>query len=122
MDCLRSRLRLSFISGWRYMAAITKRQQIGAVRRINGDKHSVALVFIDGNGLLRGSNFWRVGQMPQKMLKISIEHDSDDCTQVVPVLLARTELGAAVLIPTVTQLQNLMDVKGQQVQDKKVVG
>jgi hypothetical protein len=47
------------------------------------------------------------------MLKISIKHDADDCTKVVPILLARTELGAAVLIPAITQLQNLMDIKGQ---------
>jgi hypothetical protein len=72
------------------------------VRRINGDKHDVSLVFINGKSILRSSDFWRIGQMPQKMLKISIEHDSDDGTKVIPILLARTELGAAVLIAAIT--------------------
>ena len=84
------------------MAAITKRQQIGRVRRINGDKHSLSLVFINGKGILRGSDFWRVGHVPQQMFEITEQHEADADAQVVPILLAGTELGAAVLIAAIT--------------------
>ena len=91
------------------------------VHRINGDNHCLTLVFINGKSNLRGSDFWRVGHIAQQMFEITEQHEADAGAQIVPVFLAGTELGAAVLIPTVTQLQDLMDVKGQQVEDKKVV-
>ncbi len=55
------------------------------------------------------------------MLKIAEEHKPDANTQVVPILFSRTELGSAVLIAPIAQLQDLMDEEGQQVEDKKIV-
>ena len=53
---------------------------------------------------LRGSDFGRIGQVAQKMLIVTKEHDADNSAQVVPILLFGTELGAAVLIAAVAQL------------------
>jgi hypothetical protein len=55
------------------------------------------------------------------MVEVSEEHQPNGCAQIVPILFSRTELGPAILIAKIAQLQNLMDGKGQQVEDKKVV-
>jgi len=48
-----------------------------------------------------GSDFRRIGYVSQKMFKIAEEHNTDTRTKVIPKLLARTELGPAILIATI---------------------
>ena len=71
------------------------------------------------NRLLRRSDFRGVGDIAQQVVNTTKKHDADDGPQIVPVLFAGTKFGTAILIAAVAQLQNLMDVKGQQVEHKK---
>ena len=73
------------------------------------------------DSVLRGSDFRRVGHIAQKVLEIAEKHKPDTYAQIVPILFSRTELGSAVLIAPIAQLQDLMDEEGQQVEDKKIV-
>ena len=68
-----------------------------------------------------GSDFRWIGHVSQQVIKVAKQHESNRSTQVAPVLFAGTELRTAILIPSVAQFQYLMDEKGQQVEDKKVV-
>ena len=85
-------------------------------------KRRLAVVWQCANNQLGGSDFRRIGHIAQQVIKITKEHKPDASAQIVPILFSRTELGSAILIAQIAQLQDLMDVKGQKVEHKEVVG
>jgi len=97
-----------------------KRQQFGVIRLKAGDKNGIIeVVMLDSDS--GGSDLRRVGDIAQKMFEIPKEHEPNTGAQIVPILFAGTEFGTAILVPAVTQFQDLMNEKGQHVEHKKVV-
>jgi len=64
-------------------------------------------------------DFWGIGDEAQQVVEVPEEHQADRHAQVIPILLAGGKLGAAALIGRIAELKDLVNVEGQQVQDKK---
>jgi len=72
-------------------------------------------------------NSWRpehrwVKDIVEQMVKISEQDNPKGAAQLVPVLFSGGELSPTPLVCKVTKFEDLMDIKGKEIKDKKVHG
>ena len=67
----------------------------------------------------RRAGFGRIDDKGQQMFKVGENHNADRTAQLIPEFDAGAKSASAVLIEPVGELQDLMDKKGQQIEQEK---